>query len=369
MLDPIIGLFQWVFERIGRAIGWVVAAMLWPFITLAAWVRKRGIFIKAFFSAIVIAIVLSYGYLFYQTQFWRGFDRDYASLYQFETRKTRPGSPVEGKEGTCGPSAIVQIAGDLTDFNVNRNGWNPSSLFYKLGLAGLPWKNTPWFDNKASFQLGVNEIVRRTALEAVDRLGRVRGTSQIDQDLQNARQNIYYNEDFWYFSFDPIGPKSPTPSSYRAAISNFEKFNSRLEKCDALFDPRADNLLRFLDQMSNTMGSTSDILGDRIRASNAGWFDPRADDRFWFTYGQVYALNGVMAAAQSDFADVIAERGLTKTWAEMQSQLRSTLDIDPIIISNGAESGFIMPSHLAIMGFYLLRVRANMTEMRDILDR
>ena len=58
-----------------------------------------------------------------------------------------------------------------------------------------------------------------------------------------------------------------------------------------------------------------------------------------------------------------------RTWEEADQQLRSALDMRPWIISNGAESAFIMPSHLATMGFYLLRVRANMTEMRDILDR
>ena len=121
--------------------------------------------------------------------------------------------------------------------------------------------------------------------------------------------------------------------------------------------------------MSNTLGSTSDILGKRMSASNAGWFDTRADDRFWFTYGQLYALNGIMAAARADFADVVIERNLTKVWDEMGRQLRAALDIDPIIISNGAEDAFIMPSHLSTMGFNLLRVRANMTEMRDILDR
>jgi len=28
-----------------------------------------------------------------------------------------------------------------------------------------------------------------------------------------------------------------------------------------------------------------------------------------------------------------------------------------------------MPTHLATMGFYILRVRANLVEMRDVLDR
>ena len=76
-----------------------------------------------------------------------------------------------------------------------------------------------------------------------------------------------------------------------------------------------------------------------------------------------------MAAARSDFNDIVVEKSLTKVWDEMQSQLRSALDIDPLIISNGAEDAFVMPSHLSTMGFNLLRVRANMTEMRDILDR
>ena len=369
MLDPVVEFFTMIFHKIGQGIGYVIAAILWPFAAFAAWVRKRGIIIKGFVSLIIIGIVVSYGVLFYQTQFWKGFDVNFAQNYKFGEVSTKPGEPVDGQEGTCGPSSIVRVAADLTDFNVNKNAWVSSTLFYKGGLFGLDWKRTPWFDNKAAFQLGVNEVVRRTALELVDRLGRVRGTSQIDQDLQNARQNIYYNEDFWYFSLDPFGPKSPTPSSYRSAIKNFSGFNSRLAKCDALFDPRADNLLRFFDQMANALGSTSDILGDQMRSSNAGWFDTRADDRFWFTYGQLYALSGIMAAARSDFNDIVVEKSLTKVWDEMQSQLRSALDIDPLIISNGAEDAFVMPSHLSTMGFNLLRVRANMTEMRDILDR
>lgn len=369
MLDPVIDFVEWVFDRVGRGIGWVIAVVLWPFLAFGVWVRKRGIIIKGVVGLLVALLLVGYGYFFYQTQFWRSFNMDYAQAYAFEKRSTAPGAPVEGQANRCGPSAIIQVAGDLTDFNVNQNGWVPSSLLSKLGLFGLGWKYTPWFDNKAAFQLGVNNIVRRTAFEAVDRLGRVRGTSQIDQDLQSARESINYNESYWYFSFDPFGPKSPTQTVYRTAVENFAAFNTKLENCTALFDPRADNLLRFLDQMSNTIGSTSDILSSRMTASNAGWFDPRADDRFWFTYGQLYALNGIMAGARSDFDDVVREKNLTRVWDEMQRQLRAALDIDPLIISNGAEDAFVMPSHLSTMGFNLLRVRANMTEMRDILDR
>jgi hypothetical protein len=40
-----------------------------------------------------------------------------------------------------------------------------------------------------------------------------------------------------------------------------------------------------------------------------------------------------------------------------------------MIISNGNESGWLMPAHLATLGFYILRVRSNLVEIRLVLDR
>ena len=53
----------------------------------------------------------------------------------------------------------------------------------------------------------------------------------------------------------------------------------------------------------------------------------------------------------------------------MDEQLRSTIELDPLVVSNGKEGGFIMPTHLTTIGFYILRVRANLVEIRSILDR
>jgi hypothetical protein len=242
-------------------------------------------------------------------------------------------------------------------------------LLYKLGLFGIPWDKTPFFDNKAAFQRGVNQAVRRTSVELVDTLGRVRGTSQIDSDLQSARGDLQFDESTWYFGWSPFGPKTPTPSFYRAAIKDLRAFNQRLEKCEAVFDARADNLLLFIDRVANDIGATSAILRERSENYNSGWFDTRADDRFWFAYGQLYGYYGILTAARADFKDVIAQRGLSQLWAELESQLRASLNIQPFIISNGAESGWFMPSHLATMGFYVLRVRSNLVEIRLVLDR
>ena len=136
-----------------------------------------------------------------------------------------------------------------------------------------------------------------------------------------------------------------------------------------MFDARADNLLQFIDRVANDIGATSAILRERSENYNAGWFDPRADDRFWFAYGQLYGYYGILRATQADFQDVLVQRGLTQLWSQLDDQFRSALRIQPLIISNGDEAGWIMPSHLATMGFYVLRVRSNLVEIRLVLDR
>ena len=295
-----------------------------------------------------------YGYFFWNTQRWLNFNPDYVAAYDLAAQRgstgpqaapergiisTPEGAASEGAAQTCRRSVIVDVTADLIDFNVNQNAWISSMILYKLGLFGIDWDNTPFFDNKAAFQRGVNQAVRRTAIELVDTLGRVRGTSLVDSNLQSARGNLQFDEFTWYFGLSPFGPKTPTPSFYRAAIKDLRAFNDRLEKCDAVFDARADNLLQFIDRIANDIGATSAILRDRSEKYNGGWFDTRADDRFWFAYGQLYGYYGILSGARADFKDVIAQRGLTQLWSMLEEQFRAALKIQPFIISNGAESG------------------------------
>ena len=140
---------------------------------------------------------------------------------------------------------------------------------------------------------------------------------------------MQFSEDSWYFGLSPFGPKTPTPSYYRSAIKDLNAFNKRLENCQATFDARADNLMQFVDRIANDLGSTSAILKDRADNYHAGWFDTRADDR----------------------------------------QLRAALDMQPFIVSNGRQDAWFTPSHLTTMGFHILRVRSNLVDIRQVLDR
>ncbi len=379
MLDPIVAFFARMLQAIRRGLGLLFVWVTWPFLAAHGWYRQRNWIIKVPVAALVVLLVCLYGYFLVQTQSWTGFNTHYIDSYKLADRKAagqdltpvpvatdaKPAAAATPKR--CETSAIVDVTADLVDFNVNRNAWISSMLLFKLGFFGLSWDDTPFLDNKASFQRGVNQAVRRTSIELVDALGRVRGTSGINSDLQNARGNLQFDESSWYFGFQPFGPKTPTPSYYRASINSLRKFNVDLGACNATFDGRADNLIEFIDRISNDLGSTSDVLAERSENHNFGWFDTRADDRFWFAYGQLYGYYGILSAAGADFSKVIAERNVGALWGDTMKQFQAALRIQPWIVSNGREDGLIMPSHLATMGFYILRVRSNLVETRAVL--
>lgn len=308
MLDRIAGFFRLIGQTISRWGRLFLAWALWPFFAAHGWYARRTWMIRLPVIAFVALLIVLYGYFFWQTQVWSGFNPAFVDQYRLSERKVPAGQQLPAADGTtpsnpqaCQRSAIVDVTADLTDFNVNQNAWISSMLLYKLGFFGASWDSTPFLDNKASFQRGINQAIRRTSVELVDTLGRVRGTSGINTDLQNARGNLQFDEYSWYFGFSPFGPKTPTPAYYRAAINSLRKFNTDLAACNAIFDGRADNLIQFIDRIANDLGSTSDILAERSQNHNRGWFDTRADDRFWFAYGQLYAYYAILAAAQADF--------------------------------------------------------------------
>lgn len=374
MLNPLFEFFRRVYFLLGVIVRRPLAWLGRPLVAAGRWYRSKGFVLKAIVGVIVLGIVGLYAFFIWQTLWIRGFNPDYVSAYNFDKRTVSAGEQVAPQGAgattkTCGRSAIVDVTADLVDLDVDRNEWIPSMILYKLGFFGLSWDATPFLDNKASFQRGVHQAVQRTAVELTDQLGRVRGTSAVDPDLQSARGNLQFDESTWYFGLWPPLPKTPTPAYYRDAIRDLRKFNARLEACEATFDARADNLVQFTDRIAKDIGSTSAAIKDRAENHNAGWFDTRADNLFWYSYGQLYAYYGILEAARADFDDVIKARQLGDLWDNMEAQIRSALNIQPFIVSNGAEDGWIMPTHLTTMGFYILRVRSNLVEIRSVVER
>src|ERR1700712_5449705 len=173
MLDPIVAFFKRIFLAIGRALGLLVVWVTWPFLAGHGWYRGRNGIVRLPIAAFVLLLAGLYVNFVWQTQAWTGFDPNYIDRYKLADRKSAGQElpPVDASQTTapkvCQPSALVDVSAGLIDFHVDQNAWSSSMLLFKLRFFTLPWDNTPFFDNKAAFQRGVNQAVRRTAVELV----------------------------------------------------------------------------------------------------------------------------------------------------------------------------------------------------------
>ncbi|NVJ90068.1 MAG: DUF2333 family protein [Methylocystaceae bacterium] len=238
-----------------------------------------------------------------------------------------------------------------------------------------PWvANDPWFlpgaalDNMPNYQQGIIYALSRFAIEMSDQIGRTRGSSQVDADLDKAAGLLKYAGDVWVFDFSvSIAPTAPSDSQYRAARRSLISYNERLAKGEAVFDTRADNLESALERIANDLGSGSAVIDSYIRENAGAFIDFHADDIYYRNKGRLYAYYLILRELREDFKSVIADKDVTKPWDQMLLSLKTAAEAQPLVVVNADPDSFLRPSHLTAQGFYLLRARTQLKEVANIL--
>ena len=265
-----------------------------------------------------------------------------------------PGHPVM-KDG----SRAVAMAAALILREVDESRWVANDPFF-LPPAAL--------DNMPNYQQGIIAALARFAFELTDQIGRTRGTSQTDKDLQEAAGQLQYAGNVWVFDLSTsLAPTTTSEARYRKAAKSLLKYNQRLANGNAVFERRADNLLATLDRFALDMGASSATLDRQITEHAGDFIDTRADDVFYGIKGQSYAYYMIIRELGLDYAKVLGERELTNAWAKMLESLRRAAELSPLIVANGMPDSQFVPSHLAAQGFYLLRARTKIREITNIL--
>jgi hypothetical protein len=266
---------------------------------------------------------------------------------------------LEGEAPAQGASRSVALAAALIGREVNSHRWVANDPFFMPGAA---------LDNMPNFQQGVVAALARFAFELTDQIGRTRGSSQTDPDLQEAAGLLQYSGTKWVFDFSTsLAPTATSEAQYRKARRALISYNGRLAEGKAVFERRADNLMATLDRFALDLGSSSAVI-DRHIAEHAGDFiDLRADDIFYSVKGQLCAYYFLLRELGQDFANIIEERELTAAWKQMLGSMRHVAELDPWVVVNGKPDAQVMPSHLAGQGFFLLRARTQLREITNIL--
>ena len=259
----------------------------------------------------------------------------------------------------AGQSRAVALAAALVLREIDDHRWTANDPFF-LPPAAL--------DNMPNFQQGIVAALSRFAIEMVDHIGRSRGSSQADPDLDSARGLLNYSGTVWVFDLSVSWlPTASSVRQYRAAVRHLEDYNARLARGEAEFARRADNLLMTLDRVTADLGSASAVISSHIAQEAGSLFDFRADDIFYFTKGRLYAYYLLMRELRQDFAGVIAEKELDSVWQNSLDSLLAAAELDPLVVVNAGPDAWVRPNHLAAQGFYLLRARTQLKEITSIL--
>ena len=264
-----------------------------------------------------------------------------------------------GDKASSGGSATVQLVADLVEREADTYRWTPNDPFFMPA-----W----WIDNTPAYQSGIIGALSRFTIELRDQLGRNRGSSTVDADLEAAASNLAIEGERWVMDFDTsFLPTTPSETYYREAVKQLRNYNARLVAGEAVYEQRSDNLLATLDRIALDLGAASATLDNYIAESSGGFLpDTGADNLFYQIKGKAYAYTLVLQALEKDFARVITERDLANIYGELLASMEAVIALDPLVVTNGQRDG-ILANHLASQGFNLLRARTQLKEITNIL--
>lgn len=264
-----------------------------------------------------------------------------------------PPAPIEGG------SHVVDMAAALVEREVVTHAWQPNDpLFMPNGMVIHP----------AAFQRGMQGAWARMAFELEDQIGRTRGSSRADPDLERARGLLNFPPNVWYFDFSKsFLPTITSEQNYRAGREALIAYNQRLAAKSAVFDVRTDSLAATLNRVVNDLGSQSAAVDDHLR-NESGWlinFD--ADRLFYSVKGRLFAYHMMLRELGRDFEPLIRQNNLEGIWAQAMDTMNEVGQMRPFIVADASPNNSIFANHLAIQGFYLKRVLVQLKEMSQVL--
>lgn len=258
-------------------------------------------------------------------------------------------------------SRAVAITASLINREVKEKRWVANDPFFLPGAA---------LDNMPAYQQGIVAATARFAFVLVDQIGRTRGSSETDPDLQEAAGQLQYAGNIWHFDLSTsLAPTTTSEARYMKARRSLLSYNARLSDGEAIYERRSDNLQSTLDRFALDLGASSAAIERHIDERAGDWLDMQADEIFYNVKGQVYAYFLLMRELGKDFDKLMAERELHTVYQQLLTSLEQAAKLQPLVVVNGRPDAQMQPSHLAALGFYLMRARTKLREITSILQK
>ena len=283
---------------------------------------------------------------------------------------TRDNLPPSGAVFT---STVIELIDNMLEKN---GGFISNDLIVKLNA----------YDNMPNIELGMVYMIR----DAMDLLrsdfSRSQSQSKEDPDLKTAQPNM--NIDSTSFMFPAA------EGSYQDAQDKLNSYLTRMvdpNHPETQFYSRADNLSKYLDKVSQRLGSLSHALvenvgQERFNTELSGDASAREttststselrksayfkiDDNFYEARGSMYALIALFKAIRIDFYEVLEDKNALASIDQIIREMEETQKkVWSPMIMNGSGFGFFA-NHSLSMASYIGRANAAVIDLRNLLDR
>jgi hypothetical protein len=235
-----------------------------------------------------------------------------------------PSFPVRGM-------AFVDAVIRPLDHELNRRfyGWRPNDI---LNVT----------DNVNNFQLGVLEVTRRTTVILAERISRTGSTAAFERTLENAMNWLMIKADrYWFPSAE---------SKYKASLREIRVYFQKLERGEAQFFTRTDNLIPLLMAYEDLLGSCDQNLvkSEEDDGTPVSFF--KSDDYFFYAKGVVSAMLTILEAIETDFNIMVSREGVMEVLHHAIASCHHALEIDPWIILNSDLSSIFANHRLNMAG-------------------
>jgi len=224
-------------------------------------------------------------------------------------------------------------------------------LDYELNERFWGWRSNDildFTDNVNNFQLGVLEVTRRTVVALTERISRTGATAAFDENLESAMNWLMIKARKYWF---------PSPESkYNASLKELRIYKEKLEKGEANFHTRSDNLIPLLMAYEDLLGSCEENLvkTEEDDGSPVSFF--KADDYFFYTKGVVSAMGTILEAVMEEFMATLEARRGTEVLHHAIVSCHHASEVDPWVITNSPLNG-VLANHRANMAAPLSHAR------------
>lgn len=257
-----------------------------------------------------------------------------------------------------GASRAVAMVAALIEREVDRNHWVASDQFFMPG-----WM----LDNMPNYQTGIVAALARITAALGEQAAKPRG-GRVDADIDRAAGLLRYPGNVWIVDvFSGFGATASSAAQYRTAYKALGAYNERLAAKRAAFERRADTLATVLDAVAGDVDTYAALLDKQIAEAAGNLLDFSADDLFYTAKGRLYAHSLVLRELGQDFDRVLAEKKAEASWKRMVEALKDAASLHPWFVINGAPDSLLLPSHLAGLGYAVLRARARIAETATLL--